>query len=99
MNRDSATRDHASETTHGICAAAELDQKYPIAGPPKDKRRVAIDDVARNTEPSRLRDDVVKGAKGAAKYVGPVGLRSRVDIVERDLLLAGILPCHSLFAR
>jgi DNA-binding winged helix-turn-helix (wHTH) protein len=72
--------------------------RYPIAGPPKDKRRVAIDDVARDTEPRRLRDDVVKGAKGAAKYVGPVGLRSRADIVERDLLLAGILPCHSLFA-
>jgi hypothetical protein len=52
MDWDSTTRDHACEATHGICAAAEPDQEYPIARSPEaDQRRVAIDDVARDAEP------------------------------------------------
>ena len=77
MSGDPASCNDAAETTDGICAATETDQKYSVAWSPKpDEGGVAVDHVARDSEACCLCDGVVDPAQQPAEQMTAVPLRA-----------------------
>ena len=86
--RHAAVLEHARHAAHGVGAAAEAEQIDAVARlPDADDLGVAVDDVLRDAEARRLRQQVVDAAPQLDLDALARGARAEPAVVEGDLAL------------